>query len=178
MAALLVGRCGAVIQCGREAIDLRPLAQEGLVPMRSQLTPAERFFAKVEFTETCWLWCGARTSTGYGNFMLSKSRRQWVRAHCFAYEFVNGPIPCGLPLDHLCFTPVCVFPDHLEPVPQIENIRRGHGHGKETHCPKGHAYTAENTEIERRADGSFRCRRCRTCRGRHHAATEEAGSHD
>lgn len=47
-----------------------------------------------------------------------------VRAHRFAYELVKGPIPEGLTLDHLCNVPLCVNPDHLEPVTLSENIRR------------------------------------------------------
>jgi hypothetical protein len=46
-------------------------------------------------------------------------------AHRFAYlEFV-GPIPDGLVLDHLCRNKKCVNPDHLEPVTNAENLRRG-----------------------------------------------------
>ena len=30
----------------------------------------------------------------------------------------------GLELDHLCNEPSCIFPDHLEPVTQLENTRR------------------------------------------------------
>jgi len=36
-------------------------------------------------------------------------------------------------------------------------------HGYKTHCPKGHAYTSENTYMELRRDGG-EARRCRTCR--------------
>ena len=28
----------------------------------------ERFWTKVEFTETCWLWTASRIPDGYGNF--------------------------------------------------------------------------------------------------------------
>jgi hypothetical protein len=40
------------------------------------------------------------------------------------WEQVNGPIPEGLQLDHLCSVPSCVNPDHLEPVTPAENARR------------------------------------------------------
>lgn len=41
------------------------------------------------------------------------------------YEALVGPIPDGLHLDHLCRNIICVSPDHLEPVTNEENVRRG-----------------------------------------------------
>ncbi len=132
-------------------------------PMLLDSTLPLRFWAKVYAAPSgCWLWRGARTSTGYGNFALWKEGR-WVKPHRYAYEQMVGPVGEGLVLDHLCRTPLCVYPLHLEPVTQRENVRRGRGHGSETKCPKGHPYSEENTIIELRGDGSFRCRRCHSC---------------
>ena len=78
-----------------------------------------RFWRFVAKTDTCWLWTGA-TASGYGLFW---DERQ-VRAHRWAYESEVGPIPEGLQLDHLCRVPLCVRPDHLEPVTGAENMRR------------------------------------------------------
>jgi len=50
---------------------------------------------------------------------------QRVYAHRAFYERYRGPIPDGLHLDHLCRNPPCVNPDHLEPVSNAENLRRG-----------------------------------------------------
>jgi hypothetical protein len=82
----------------------------------------ERFWAKVNKTETCWLWTGAKHEKGYG---LLKVAGQMHRAHRFVYELLVGPIPEGLSLDHLCRVRNCVNPNHLEPVTTGENIRRG-----------------------------------------------------
>jgi len=54
-----------------------------------------------------------------------KSGGKTVRAHRFYYERINGPIPDGLELDHLCRVHSCVNPDHLEPVTHTVNMRRG-----------------------------------------------------
>lgn len=126
--------------------------------MPVKATTAERFWSKVRFTDTCWLWRGAKTSRGYGNFMLRKKPGRWVKAHRFSYAFVHrGRIP-KLPLDHICCRSLCVRPEHLEPVTQRENIRRGRGHGKEIVCPYGHLYDEENTY---RHKGKRYCRKCK-----------------
>ncbi len=126
-------------------------------------TPAAvRFWAKVEFTDTCWLWTGARTSKGYGEFHHDNRIRP---AHRWAYEFCVGPIPEGLTLDHLCRVHHCVFPVHLEPVTNRVNLLRGEGitaqQVRQTHCKRGHPFNEANTYRWRGH------RFCRTCqRGR------------
>lgn len=112
----------------------------------------ERFWAKVDKTDTCWLWVGATTTAGYGRFTITLGYRKpqsFVQAHRFSYELLIGPIPAGLTIDHLCRTPACVRPDHLEPVTMRENILRGNSvaaaNAAKTHCPQGHPYDEYNT---------------------------------
>lgn len=54
----------------------------------------------------------------------------------------------------------------LEPVTQRENLLRGETitarNAAKTHCPRGHAYTAENTYVRPR--GSRECRTCNRLR--------------
>lgn len=70
----------------------------------------------------CWLWERSKTSLGYGHLTIKNKQ---VLAHRFVYEKHRGKIPEGMTLDHLCRTPSCVNPEHLEPVPHAENCRRG-----------------------------------------------------
>lgn len=93
--------------------------------------PATQFFAKVDAAGVCWEWRAAVNNRGYGKF------RQMF-AHRWAWEYLIGPIPDGLTIDHLCRNIVCVNPDHLEVVTKAENNRRAHGH--RTACIRGHAY--------------------------------------
>jgi len=58
-----------------------------------------------------------------------------VYRHRLAYEEAKGPIPEGLTVDHLCFNTRCVNPDHLEAVPNKENVRRGWQNHREAHPP-------------------------------------------
>ena len=126
---------------------------------------ALRFWSKVRFTDTCWLWTGFAHGRGggYGNFAMGNKRE--VQAHRWAYEFCVGPIPEGLQLDHLCRVRLCVLPDHLEPVTGRVNTLRGVGacavNARKTHCTNGHEFSIENTY--RRKEGG---RRCRTCQKR------------
>lgn len=115
---------------------------------RTSRTPQERFWEKVNKTETCWLWTGAVHIHRHGVFNAGrdapkgkKSPTMW--AHRYAYMVLVGPLPEGLVLDHLCKNPICVNPSHLEPVTQSENARRG-GVMK-GYCRKGHFFTPETT---------------------------------
>lgn len=104
----------------------------------------------------CWLWTAAANPNGYGQIRLSKTVLKL--AHVVCYELYRGPVPNGMELDHLCRVRCCVNPHHLEPVTHLENVRRGAGHGKETHCPQGHAYNQHNTCY--RSNGTRQCRVC------------------
>ncbi|WP_284984258.1 HNH endonuclease signature motif containing protein [Arthrobacter sp. efr-133-TYG-118] len=75
-----------------------------------KLTPAERFWAKVEKTPGCWNWTASKNEHGYGRF---RTEGRVVKAHRAAYEIARGPIPPRLVVDHICHNPGCVNPDHL-----------------------------------------------------------------
>lgn len=86
-----------------------------------------RLFDKVKITKDCWIWTGCKKKTGYGKI---GDRGKTKLVHRVSYEYFNGPISYGLVIDHLCKTPSCVRPDHLELVSQKENVRRGKGKRK------------------------------------------------
>ena len=130
-------------------------------------TVKERFWenTSANSSDACWLWTGGLNRAGYGRLSVGGRRGGPVLAHRWAYESFVGPIPEGLVLDHLCRTPNCVNPYHLEPVTQQENTRRadlsGNGqHFREkTHCPQGHSYSGANLYTHR---GHRHCRACRS----------------
>lgn len=77
----------------------------------------------VDEVSGCWIWQG-NTNNGKGYFRVSH-RGERIYVHRWYYERFVGPIPEGLQLDHLCRNRNCCNPEHLEPVTQAENLRRG-----------------------------------------------------
>ena len=126
------------------------------------LTPAERLWKRIKVrTESgCWLL----RDDGQMRYGVAKDERGVVTtAHRIAYESVHGPIPEGLVIDHMCNTPPCVNPSHLQAITQRENVLRAETshasrNARKTHCKHGHPLSGENL-YERNGR-----RHCRTCR--------------
>lgn len=144
--------------------------------MRRGPTLKERFWSKVSLPDPvtgCMEWQGA-THKGYGRFWRLEGSR---RAHVVSYEMANGPVPEGMILDHLCRSPGCVRPDHLEAVTQKENTRRGNLNADKmarTHCPQGHPYAGKNLWL--RSSGQRRCRACECERSREYQRRRRAAN--
>ena len=144
--------------------------RDGIFVRRTQ--PVEsRFWSKVEFTESCWLWNGPNNGTGYGHMFVDGKT---AYAHRWAYEYLVGPIAKGYVLDHLCRVRHCVNPSHLEQVTQRENILRGTGlaarAAAKTECLRGHSLTDPSNLTERgKSRGRRACMACaRIYRARHY----------
>lgn len=128
------------------------------------MTAAERFAQKYVVSENgCWLWLAASDSHGYGCFRVSTA--VLTKAHRWSWEQLNGPVPEGLELDHLCRTPACVNPAHLEAVTHAENMRRSvtpaAANAVKTHCVRGHELTADNVYHPPKRPHQRHCKACK-----------------
>jgi hypothetical protein len=76
------------------------------------------------------------------------------------WEKVNGPVPKGKVLDHLCKMKACIEVLHLEPVTQKVNVHRGRAMElRKLACDKcGGPYSVVGTKPNGRPE-----RRCRPC---------------
>ena len=107
----------------------------------------------------CWAWDGPRDKEAYGLFTYDRKTR---RAHRVTYAWVNGRIPKGLVLDHLCRATHCVKPSHLEAVSNWTNVLRGDDcppktNYLKTECVNGHPFTTDNTYFH---NGARACKEC------------------
>ncbi len=110
--------------------------------MTPQRTAINYTFKVVVADSGCWLYQGRLNGGGYG-----PHRKMWELVH-------NQPVPRGLEIDHLCRTPACIFPEHLEPVLRSVNVRRGNApvsthrrFQRQEHCKNGHDFAPGNTRM-------------------------------
>lgn len=68
-----------------------------------------RFFKKVQVTESCHIWTGAK-SNGYGAFGLEGKTYPAARV---AYFIATGQDPDDARVSHTCGNTACVNPEHL-----------------------------------------------------------------
>lgn len=137
---------------------------------------ADRFWGKIEFTESCWMWkasSSGQPGRRYGCFWNGKI----IKAHQFSFEAFHGPRTNGKIICHTCDNGLCVNPAHLYEGTHKDNVRdsvdRGrHSNGQhlKTHCPQGHPYVFSNVYQEKTAGGGI-TRHCKTCKDIHRGRT-------
>jgi hypothetical protein len=87
----------------------------------------ERFWARVERTDTCWLWRGHLTRLGYGGLWVNY--KYWS-AHRYAWTLTRGAIPDRKHVCHSCDVRNCVNPEHLWLGTHSDNMRDMHAKGR------------------------------------------------
>lgn len=133
-------------------------------PFEKDPTPEERarFWSHVNTAgpNGCWIWSGAKTTSGYGKFGY---KGKAVLAHRLAWFLIYGEDPPLEQLDHLCMTRECVnVTTHLEPATAYDNNMRSNSasarNKRKRECVNGHPFDEENTYTF--PDGRRQCRTC------------------
>ena len=144
--------------CGYTLEELTDIANTEVTDL------AEKLLTKVNKTQSCWVWVGAKSGSGYGRIRVGDKLHQ---AHRISYELFRESIPAGMNLDHLCLNKLCVNPEHLEVVTsQTNTLRFTRARAK---CRNGHRYTNENTWWRKNSSNVSEVnsegltRTCRTC---------------
>lgn len=136
--------------------------QQRKTPVRTSCTVDQVLEQYVSYREdgACWPWLGSQNDKGYGSACI---QGRCGRAHRLIYEFLVGPVPQGLELDHLCRNRLCVNPAHMEPVTHRENVRRAK---IKTHCKFGHPLVDAKIRIKPNGSMSRDCVECNRRRAR------------
>lgn len=133
-------------------------------PVAIALVP--RIMAKIAVNGNgCWLRVTALNPQGYGNISHSaKGITNYYMTHRVMYVLVNGFIPDGFDIDHLCEQPSCCNPSHLRAVTHAENVLRSRRNpaainARKKVCNQGHS-------LEAIGPGKRSCPTCRKTRER------------
>ncbi len=120
--------------------------------MCTEYTPEliERFYSKISKIPTeqgCLEWMDYHNAEGYGRFSVRTGRNR--RAHRIAWEIVNGPIPAGLVIRHMCHNPLCCNVEHLRLGTYAENTQDMMRSGRFKNAPNTRAPYVRRTAAER-----------------------------
>lgn len=154
--------------CGKHYWKFRQYGDPCAYRLKSYNSLLQKLIDKTRFPDDlndCWIWAGVGDALGYG---VIPWRGRTHPAHRAMYEQLIEHNIDGLVIDHLCRTPSCVNPLHLEAVSNRVNILRGFApaalNKRKRACINGHPFNKTNTYFRTDASHPHGYRRCRACR--------------
>lgn len=147
---------------------------------KQSTTAEEKLFNNIVLDGDCWSYTVLNPTTGYGRIHQRQPKNEYIQTHVMMYKLLVGDYENGLHLDHLCRNRSCCNPDHLEPVPPKENLRRSPSqittiNANKTHCRNGHEFTEENTYRRKDRPNNRDCRICRLESVKKYNSTKKRG---
>ncbi len=122
------------------------MQSQSITSVRNRRPIEERFWEKVNKTETCWLWTAQLDKEGYGQFrILCKGRR--YQAHRISWRLHFGEIPEGMKACHHCDNPACVRPSHLFLGTQTHNVADMNAKGRHAFGEKNGSAKMTNEQV-------------------------------
>lgn len=109
---------------GMPCISRRKYCGNDCVKSAERAKGPERFWAKVQKTDTCWLYTGFKKWDGYGWVARSQGNNKfrWMTSHRYAWILTHGEPPEGISIMHICDVPACCNPAHLRLGTHAENM--------------------------------------------------------
>ena len=88
-------------------------------------TLMDKILKKISYEGDCWIWTGCINTDGYPK-LNRKVNGVWnanIKGHRYVYEQVNGVIPEGHVVRHICDNTLCLNPAHLLVGTATDNMR-------------------------------------------------------
>jgi hypothetical protein len=101
----------------------------------------DRFWDKVNKTDTCWLWTG-KVDDGYGRYSINA---KYYLVHRLVVASLKEPVNLDMVVDHICKVRNCCNPDHLRQITKSENSKNRQSVDP-GYCVNGHPLFDEGSQ--------------------------------
>lgn len=125
----------------------------------------EKFWDKVEKTNSCWFWKG-KIDDGYGRFYISGN---FYGVHQLSLRVLkNEHLQSDFVVDHMCGKRSCCNPEHLQQITRSQNTLKRVKKKDTSICVNGHPLTGEDalvhiSERRTRHSGDVPTVTCKVC---------------